>query len=518
MRKFNTATLDAARMRTLSDDEAANIYNGLDCCVTFEVYERLMEELAEAPENYRYTYEMAMAKQAPILEISMRGIRIDIAARDRSIAALRAQLRRLDDNFQRIMQEVFGHRMNWDSPVQLKTFFYGTLGLREIKARSADGTFKATVNEDALKKMCQHFYAQPFARYVMAMREIRKKIGFLETDLDYDNRLRCNLNIAGTNTGRLSSSMNDFGTGTNLQNVDNTLRYPFIADPKRILVNIDLEQADARNVGATIYNLFYDEHGPAEAGKYLDACESGDLHTRVCSMAWQEFDWTGDRKLDRAIADSPAFDGFTFRDLAKRLGHGTNYLGTPTTMAKHTGAAVKIIAEFQERYFRAFPLLPEWHRWVLEQIKMFGTITTLYGRTRHFFGRPDDQGTWRKAVAYAPQSMTGHQIDMGILNLWRNKPEAELLMQVHDSILLQVPWHRHDTHVEEALRLLRYDWTLKGGRIFHVPLEAQVGWNWGKVEKDKTGNVTGNPYGIQVWKGAETRTPPAPTNRLADYF
>lgn len=522
MRKFNTAGLDTAMMRTLSEDDAAHIYNGLDCCVTFEIFERLLEELEASPENVRYTYKMALAKQAPILEMSMRGILVDEAARITTIAELSKKLRLLDSRFQRIMTEVFGHRLNWDSPVQLKTLFYGTLGINEIKKRNAKGQYVATVDENALLRMRNHFYAQPLANYILAMRELRKKIGFLETEIDPDGRLRCNLNIAGTNTGRLSSSANDFGTGTNLQNVDNTLRYPFIADPKRILVNIDLEQADARNVGAIIYNLFFDSHGPEASGRYLDACESGDLHTRVCSMAWQELPWVGDLREDRKIAEQPAERGFSYRDLAKRLGHGTNYYGTPPTMAKHTGTAVKTIKEFQERYFGAFPLIPAWHEWVINEIKTHGVITTLYGRRRHFFGRGNDQSTWRKAIAFAPQSMTGHQIDMGILNLWRNAPECELLMQVHDSILFQVPWHRHDTHIERALDLLRFPWELRGGREFAVPLEAKVGWNWGEVQYNKEGKPCGNFEGLMKWTGPEKRGEPirrpSMGKRLKDYL
>lgn len=512
MKIFNTAGLDAAMMRKLSADDASNIYNGLDCCVTLEVYHRLMEELESSPDHVKYTYEMALAKQAPILEMSMRGINVDLEARDKALQELQGILDQLDERFQRIMTEVFGFNLNWRSPTQLKNLFYGCLGIKEVKKRNTKGVYAATVNEEALNRLCTNFWAQPLALYILKMRELNKKIGFFKTELDEDGRIRCNINIAGTNTGRLSSSFNDFGTGTNLQNVDTALRFAFVPDPDYIMVNIDLEQADARNVAAIIYNMFYESH-PDEAAKYLDACESGDLHTFVCRMAWAELDWPEERSGWRAIADEIAYRAFSYRDLAKRLGHGTNYYGTPYTMAKHTHTEVRIIETFQERYFGAFPLIQEWHKRTIELVKTQGFLTTPYGRRRFFFGRGDDQSTWRKAIAYSPQSMTGHQIDMGLLNLWRNMPEAQLLMQVHDSILFQVPYEGHAEYINRALELLRYDYELKGGRNFYVPLEAKVGWNWGDTEYNKDGTVKANAYGLQKWKGEDRRIPPKPTQK-----
>lgn len=518
MKILNATQLDRALLGTLTSDQASWVYNGLDCCVTLEVYDKLMLELEAAGPEVQYTYECAMAKQAPFLDMSLRGLLVDQRARKKTILALEKDLEELDKKFQRIMREVFGHQLNWSSPMQLKTLFYGELGFKEIKKRNTKGQYVATVGEDALLQLSENLLARPLCNFILAMRDIKKQIGFLQTPVDPDGRFRTHINIAGTNTGRSSSSASDFGSGTNLQNVDTKLRYPFIAGPKKILVNIDLEQADARNVGAIIHDLFYDSHGAEEAAKFLDACESGDLHTRVCSMAWTELPWTEDKKENRAIADLPSGHGFSYRDMAKRLGHGTNYLGTPNTMAKHTKTAVPVIADFQRRYFAGFPLIKAWHEWVIQQVKEFGVITTPFGRVRHFFGRGDDPSTHRKAVAYAPQSMTGHEMDMGILNLWRHKPEVNLEIQVHDSILFEVPWLHHERHIEEALQLLRYEHQLKGGRTFCVPLEAMVGWNWGKVERDKkTKQIISNPYGIEVWTGKELRQPPV-GERLQDYL
>jgi DNA polymerase I-like protein with 3'-5' exonuclease and polymerase domains len=44
--------------------------------------------------------------------------------------------------------------------------------------------------------------------------------------------MRTSYNIAGTRTGRLSSSFSEFGaSGTNFQNIEERLREIFVADP-----------------------------------------------------------------------------------------------------------------------------------------------------------------------------------------------------------------------------------------------------------------------------------------------
>ena len=66
MKVFNTANLDEKMMKTLSVSEAAYIYNGLDCCVTAEIYNELMKQLETEPPNLRETYENTLAKLAPM--------------------------------------------------------------------------------------------------------------------------------------------------------------------------------------------------------------------------------------------------------------------------------------------------------------------------------------------------------------------------------------------------------------------------------------------------------------------
>lgn len=506
MPEFDSATLTRQMMFGLSPDLNSWIYNGLDCCVTAEIYESLMSDLAHEPENVRSIYQFTLDKSAAFFEMSLRGIRVDPEAKASTIAMLESQIAALQSRFRLLTTELFGYPISPTSPPQVKSLFYEILSINPIKKRNSKGIYAPTVDESALEKLRFNFWAEPFINYILAIRTLSKKLSFLRTGIDADGRIRTSLNIAGTNTGRLASSASDFGTGTNLQNVDTALRYPFVSDPGMLFVNVDLEQADARNVAAIIHNMFYGEPG---YDTYLNACESGDTHTTVCKLSFPELDWPEDPKNWKSFCDSIIFHGQdSYRQAAKKLGHGTNYYGQPRQMAVQTHVPEKVVAAFQKKYFGAFPLIKRWQDETIRLIRTTGELTTIYGRRRHFFGRGDAAETWRQAIAYAPQSMTGHQIDSGILNLWRNLPQAELLIQVHDSILFQVPFAEHETLVPEALRLLHFPFELKGGRVFSVPLEAKTGWNWGNRNEDKKTKEVTNPWGLAKWTGKDSRQPP----------
>ena len=484
MRIFNTGSL--SEHTKLTPDETSWIYNGLDCCVTLEVRDNLRAKLADEPPNVQETYATALRKIPPVLSMTMRGLRRESNRLNDATGKYTKHLARVQKNFDLICDEVLGYPINWRSPVQLKQLFYTTFGLSPVKKRNAQGIYAPTVNREALEKFSTHHYIGVFARHILTLRDMGKKLGFLKTDADADGRVRTNLNIAGTDTGRFASSFSVFGSGTNLQNVEDILRGVFCADPGMILVNVDLEQADARNVGARLWQIYVDELGPEIAGKYLDACESGDLHTTVCSMAWRELDWPEpwDMKAARAIADQNFYREMSYRDGSKRLGHGTNYFGQPFTMAMHTKTDKRIITSFQERYFSAFPLIgrvrksgsdispdeQNWHAWVLRQLRDVGYLNNLFGRRRLFFDRWKSASTLRAAIAYDPQSSTGEFLDRGWLQLWDRMPEAQLLVPVHDSILFQVPYEGVNELVPQALEHLRVTLELKQGRLFSIPL------------------------------------------------
>ena len=506
-RIIQTADLDQAAIEKLTRNEREWIYNGLDCCVTLEVLHEIKPQLDDVS---RPTYEFSKALQGPFMDMQTRGLLVDQPKRQRVLSKYLDDISRLERNLDRIIVEGVGALLNWRSPKQLGQLLYDVMGIPEVKKRNAQGRYVRTVNRDALEKLTSYYFGEPICNHILALRDIDKKRQFLETGIDEDGRMRCNFNISGTKTGRPASSMSDYSTGTNLQNVSHELREVFVADKGMKFANLDLEQADSRNLGALCWNAFVESKGEEFAGKYLDACESEDLHVTVCRMAWPHLAWTGDYDKDFKIASEIVYRDMSYRYQAKRLGHGTNFDGRPPTMSKATKIPQSSVKDFQLRYFKAFPCIKEYHKLVRYLVKEFGFLTTPLGRRRYFFGRPNDDKTIRDAIAYSPQSMTADEIDQGIISMWREH-KVQMLVQVHDSILIQYPEEMEDEIIPWAVDKLTLEIPLLRDRTLIVPVEAQVGWNWGDYIDEKEAKKKErepNLSGLRTYTRTEDRTRP----------
>ena len=769
------------------------IYNGLDCCLTFEIWE-VLKGMIDDHATTTYSFERAL--QAPALEMMLRGFRIDQYKRAQGVAKLKVKQERLRTVLARYAFSVWGRDLNPQSPKQLIEFFYGAMRLPEQWA-SAKGVKRLSTNREALEKLEVYFHAMPIVAVILALRDISKQLSVLETEIDFDGRMRTSYNIAGTETGRWSSSSSAEGTGcvppdtevltrngwrridsiipgteivqyddgalefvpctihsepfigdmlvlkteqiqqtltpchrvlhfgfqndrvlvepaqtvamrgqtylplggtftdgtiaypaflsmlmadfskeptgwrgafkkqrkinrflqlahefnipyteqsakdgyrrfyvpgflhfpktwgewvlnlsqstaqllleearywdshdrgsgfifftasqdqaewfatlahlagrsatirleqqnagsysttlmwwvnvktrsyaqvkakhwsttpysgqvycpqvpssfwlmrqngsisitgnTNLQNIARDLRDIFIADEGWKLCGIDLEQAESREVGWQTGILFDD-------WAYLDACYAGDLHTFVCKMTWPDLKWTGDPKADKALAERKFYREYSRRDMAKKLGHGSNYHGKPFTMARHAKIPVKLAEAFQHSYFEAFPGIPRWHRHVAQQLQTVQHLSTPWDRTRYFFGRPNDDATLREAIAFVPQSSTGDRMNRGLYNIWESMgSDVQLIAQVHDAVYFQFRAEKEQDLIPQALALI--DIRIKqGARELIVPGEAKLGWNWGDMSPT-------NPDGLKKFKlgQPDTRTRASALDRI----
>jgi DNA polymerase I-like protein with 3'-5' exonuclease and polymerase domains len=488
---INTSELD---LSALNADEMHWVYNGLDSCVTHEILHNL---LPMVDETAIATYEFSKALQAPVAEMCLRGILVNKNRRRKVLAEMRRTVERLEAQFTKLVIDGVGiPAINWRSPAQVMNLLYNVMNLPVQKKRQANG-WAPSVDRDALEKLQMYYISEPIINHLLLLRDLGKSIGFLETAIDPDGRIRSDLKIAGTVTGRFASSITDFGTGTNLQNVTESLRSVFVADPGYKFANLDLEQGDSRNVGAICWNLFceHPDWDERTAGAYLDACESGDLHTTVAKMAYKELAWG--TAPDREIAEQPFYRHFDYRFMCKKLGHGRNYIGQPRTLAKHAKIPVQHAEAFCQAYDQAFPCIPAWHESIKWRLEHTAQITNLFGRRRFFFGRPKDAATHRDAAAYEASSCTSDEINQGILKLWRAN-RVQLLLQVHDNILFQFPEELEDEIIPWATETLKIYLTLKKGREFYVPTDAKTGWNWGNFSE-------ANPDGLKKWRGGDTR-------------
>ena len=228
-------------------EDGLQIYCGLDSMLTLEIHETLARQFPP-PHISDPIYSFERALQGPYLEIMQRGFRVNEHARRHAATGLRERLGRLEGVLAQLALAVWGKGLNPRSPTQLKDFFYHAMGLPEIWLNQK-GERKLSTNREALERLDQYLHARPFVACILAIRDINKQLNVFESDIDSDGRFRTSYNIAGTETGRPSSSTNAFGTGGNAQNIAPGLRFVFEADAGYKLASVDLEQVEARDVG-----------------------------------------------------------------------------------------------------------------------------------------------------------------------------------------------------------------------------------------------------------------------------
>lgn len=465
--------------------EREYVYNGLDCCITAEVLDVLLPQLDDHTAN---TYAFSRSLQGPCLEMRLRGVRVDTRRKAEVVDELFDKLDSLERNLDRIVEEGVGYYgFSWRSPAQVKELLYDKLGIPPVRKFG-----KLTANRDALEKLDEYLIARQIVRHMMLMRDIAGRIKTLRTAVDPDGRIRTSYNIAGTSTGRFSSSFSEFGSGGNLQNWEEGLRSIFISDPGMKMAKFDAKSGESFCVGAIIWNLFKD-------GKYLDACESGDPHTATARLIWPGLPWTGDIKKDKAIAEEPFYRHHSYRFMCKKFGHGTNYLGKPDELARQAHVDISLVEDFQPVYFKAYPGILRWHYAYEMMLQQTGICVSLTGRKRTFWGRRDAKDILREYMAYDPQCSLADIVNTGMIQHWRTR-DTQLLMQDHDAVTVQYPEEQEDEIIPKVLSALAVSVPLKHGRVMNIPYDCKVGWNKADVVYDKDGNVIGNPDGLKDYR------------------
>ena len=483
----------------LNPDDKLQVYCGLDTCVTLEVHGCINSELRETTEpGPQLIYDFERGMQAPALEMMTRGFLVDPYQRRIAVESLQKRLIRVNSILQQYASAVWGKPLNPNSPHQLKAFFYGPdgMGLPEVYL-NFKGVRRVSTNREALEKLSAYFYAVPIINAILCAKDLSRKISVLQSEVDPDGRLRTSYNVASTETGRWSSSGNVWGGGTNLQNITPELRRVFVSSPGYKLCNLDLQQAESWIVGLLVWQTVGDP-------SYLLACASGDLHTTVAQFVWPDIT-KGAFSNARDAAEQIFYRQFSFRDMAKRGGHATNYYGKAGTVARHLKVEERIIADFQASYFGAFPGIPKWHRWTSHQLGLHQRLTTPLGRRRHFFGRPGDDATLREAIAHSPQSVVGDLLNTALWRIWKFLREVELLAQVHDSIVFQYREGTEDQVLPKAMELCSIPITVSNEsgetRTIIIPSDCKVGWNWADDKiKTSRGETIINPNGLIKWK------------------
>jgi hypothetical protein len=186
----------------------------------------------------------------------------------------------------------------------------------------------------------------------------------------------------------------------------------------------------------------------------------------------------------------------------KRLQHGGSYMmGKKTTSDqiltdsfKKDGTPIFIEPARCEAilngcFFVRYPGIQRLHRWMENEIKTKGSLTASNGFSRRFFGRKDDAGTLRQALAHLPQVYTTYATTLAISRLWsdpdnRNADGSfiiEPLHTVHDSLIVQWQAERTEWAKVKMRTWFENEIVIAQERIV-IPASGTYGASWGEQD------------------------------------
>lgn len=416
-------------------------YNCEDCVRTFEVMEEQQPQIEKL--GLHAVWDFQQNKLFPLLLKAMnRGVRAAVENKALLSFELMGEITEREEQ----LRTILGHPLNIKSAKQMQEFFYDDLKFKPIFNRK---TGAPTLDDKALSTLAsKEPLIQPIVNTIQELRSLGVfKSTFVDARLDSDKRLRSSYNITGTETFRLSSSENAFGSGLNFQNIPNgsedsddptALRLPnirklFLPDEGYTIFDMDLQSAD-----------FYTVVWEANDEEFREALVSGiDMHgLNAKNLFGLSCGASEVKKLHNAK-----------RQLAKIWCHATNYGAGAHNMSRACGITVHEAERLRARWFQMHPGIEQWHRRAEAELHIHRRARNAFDYRIIFFGRTD--ATLPEALAWTPQSTTGCVINRAWANIAETIPEVEMLIQVHDSLVGQYPTALADGMPERILAASR---------------------------------------------------------------
>lgn len=453
-----------------TDDERGQIYCCTDCVATHESWEKMEAEEFQISGGRR-GYEISMKMMNPFLEASKKGILADMER----IRSLKSEYLRIADETEDALSQAIGYTINCRSTQQVAELIFDRLGEGKRRKRS---TAKKILMDIAFNSKSAE--VREICRAVIKTRENRNIVSryVKEEIVDRDGRIRCNWNVAGTRSGRLSSTI-PWWNGVPLQTIPDEARVVFIPDPGHCFIGWDYEQAEARVVAVKTRD--YD---------LLDDLAAGiDIHNKLATLL--PFGLTLE-EINALVAEKGK-DKVRERYLSKKTRHAMNYLEGPVTLMfsileewtkTDVGVSRREAKDLHSAYLALYPGLPTWWDEVKKRVLSKKRISNCFGRQRKFLGRWSDK-IHREYVSWEPQSTVADLNTLAIADAQkRMEGWGQIFAHMHDGGFFQVPFDRR----EEGLDIIREEMNrtiVVDSMTLDIPIELKAGeegQSWGEME------------------------------------
>jgi DNA polymerase-1 len=321
------------------------------------------------------------------------------------------------------LQEIAGEPINVGSPKQIGDILFGKMGITGgTKTKTGAWSTSAQILDDLAEQ------GNAFAGKILEWRQVSKlKSTYTDALPTYVNpqthRVHTTYALAATTTGRLSSNE------PNLQNIPvrtedgRKIRRAFIATPGHKLVSADYSQIELRLL-AEIADV------PVLRQAFRDGL---DIHAMTAS-----------EMFGVPIKDMPS----EVRRRAKAINFGIIYGISAFGLANQLGIAREEASAYIKKYFERFPGIRAYMDETREFCRKNGYVSTLFGRKCYY---PDIKASnasirsfnERAAINARLQGSAADIIRRAMIRmedaLAEKKLSAQMLLQVHDELIFEVP-------------------------------------------------------------------------------
>ena len=346
-------------------------------------------------------------------------------------------------------------KFNINSTKQLGDLLFEKLGLPPVKKTKTG----YSTNADVLEKLKNK---HPIIPAIMDYRMLTKlkstyAEGLMKVICD-DGRIRTTFQNLVTATGRLSS------TEPNLQNIPvrtdlgAEIRKMFVPKPGCVLVDADYSQIELR----VLAHIADDE-------KMRQAfIEGQDIHTVTAAQVFGVL---------------PEQVTALQRRHAKAVNFGIVYGISEFSLSEDIGVSRYEAKDYIDSYLANYPGVKRYMHDVVETARAQGYTSTLYGRKRYIPELTSSNfnirsGAERIALNTPIQGTAADLIKLAMIRVHRalqeNYPQAKLILQVHDELIVECPEELAQSVVELVSR------EMQNVAALNVPLtaEAKFGKSW----------------------------------------
>lgn len=412
---------------------------------------RALWEKIHQQEMYGVLADIEIPLAEVLSSMEIEGVKLDTEALREFGDALQPKIKEIEQD---IYKEA-GHEFNIGSPKQLSVVLFEELGLPAGKKRKTGYSTDADTLEGLRGR-------HPIIPLIFDYRTLTKLyntyVKGLEAAVSPDGRMHTTFKQTETRTGRISSAEPNIQNIPVRTEIGRNFRRFFVAGEGRMLADADYSQIELRVLA----------HLSGDKAMIKTFCEGGDIHTETAASV---------------LNVPPELITPEQRRSAKAVNFGIVYGIGAFSLAKDINVSVPEAKRYIDDYLTHYSGVKAYMDKVTASAEKDGWAVTMFGRKRFI---PEILSTNKTVKALGKriamntpiQGTAADIIKIAMIRVYRRLkkelPEAKLILQVHDELIVEAP----EAQADKAAQILTEE--MQGAVKLAVPLtaDAKEGRSW----------------------------------------